>query len=302
MLTARGSRGLALIGRLGIGVTLEQAQAQLDAIADRLARAFPATNLGTLHAPERPRPMTAVIHTRMPPQFRAEIRMASAVMMAAALLVLLTACANVSNLLLTRATTRSREMAIRLALGSSRARLVRQLLVETMLLGAAGAGAGLLVAMWLADALPSFFPPEQARLLAAGVDTRVIAFSLVLAAAASLIFGLAPSLQALRPSAIAARRGTRARVRSAHAFAAASSSCRSRWRSCCSPPQGCSSAACGTRWRPTSGSARDRWCWRRWSCGPACWNSTDARTFTRRSRAFERPRVSSPRRSSPRRR
>lgn len=207
MLTARGSRGLALIGRLAIGVTLEQAQAQLDGIADRLARAFPATNLGTLHAPERPRPMTAVIHTRMPPQFRAEIRMASAVMMAAALLVLLTACANVSNLLLTRATTRSREMAIRLALGSSRARLVRQLLVETMLLGAAGAGAGLLVAMWLSDALPSFFPPEQARLLAAGVDTRVIAFSLALAAAASLIFGLAPSLQALRPSAIGALRG-----------------------------------------------------------------------------------------------
>jgi predicted permease len=207
MLSARGSRGLSLIARLAPDATLEQAQAQLAAIADRLARAYPNTNLGTLHAPDLPRPMMALVHTRMPPQFRAEIRTASAVMMAAALLVLLTACANVSNLLLTRATTRSREMAIRLALGSSRARIVRQLLVETLLLAAAGAAAGLLLAMWLADALPSFFPPEQARLVAAGVDARVIAFSLLLAGAASLIFGLAPALQALRPSAIGALRG-----------------------------------------------------------------------------------------------
>ena len=213
MVTARGNRGLAVTARLAPGATVEGAQAQLAAVADRLARAYPETNLGTLHAPDLPRPMTALIHTRMPPQFRAEIRTASAVMMAAALLVLLTACANVSNLLLTRATTRSREMAIRLALGSSRARIVRQLLVETLLLGLTGAAAGLLIAMWLADALPSFFPPEQARLLAAGVDTRVIVFSLALTGAASLIFGLAPSLQALRSSAIGALRGEAGQAR-----------------------------------------------------------------------------------------
>jgi predicted permease len=213
MLRSRGSRGLAVIGRLGPDASLDQAQTQLAAIADRLARAYPETNLGTLEAPDRPRAITALIHRRMPPRFRGEVGTASAVMMGAALLVLLTACANVSNLLLTRATTRHRELAVRLAVGASRWRVVRQLLVEAVLLGGAGAGAGLLIAMWLADALPSFFPPEQARLLAAAVDARVIAFGLGLTGAASVIFGLAPALQALRPSAAAALRGESAHSR-----------------------------------------------------------------------------------------
>ncbi len=213
MQNVRGNRGLAVTGRLAEGVTLEQAQIQLAGIAERLARDYPESNRGTLEAPDRPRPITALIHQRMPPQFRGEVRTAGGVMMGAALLVLLTACANVSNLLLTRATTRAREMAIRLALGASRPRLVRQLVVEALMLGAAGAGAGLLIAMWLADALPSFFPPEQARMLAAGVDVRVVVFCLGLACGASLIFGLAPALQALRPSAIAALRGETAHSR-----------------------------------------------------------------------------------------
>ena len=213
MQQSRGNRGLAVIGRLAPGASLEQARTQLASIADRLARAYPETNLGTLEAPGRPRPITALIHRRMPPRFRSEIGTAGTVMMGAALLVLLTACANVSNLLLTRATTRHREIAVRLALGASRARVVRQLLVETLLLGAAGAGAGLLIAMWLADALPSFFPPEQARLLAAAVDARVIGFCLGLTGTASLVFGLAPALQALRPSASAALRGESAHSR-----------------------------------------------------------------------------------------
>lgn len=202
----RGSRGLSLIGRLAPGTTLGQARAELSAIADRLARAYPETNLGILGQPDAPRPMTVLRHRRLGPAFRAEVGWIGGVMMAAALLVLLTACANVANLLLSRASGRSRELAVRRALGATGGRLVRQLIVESLLLGAAGAAAGLLVALWTADVLPSFFPPEQARVLDARVDGRVVAFSVALAGLASLLFGLVPALQARRPSVATALR------------------------------------------------------------------------------------------------
>lgn len=202
----RGSRGWSLVGRLAPGASIEEARAELSAIADRLARAYPGTNLGTLGQPDAPRPMTVVPHHRLGPQFRGEVGWIGGVMMAAAFLVLLTACANVANLLLSRASGRSREMAVRLALGATGGRLVRQLVAESLLLGAAGAAAGLLLALWTADALPSFFPPEQAGLLDARVDARVIVFSVALAGVASLLFGLVPAVQVRRPALAAALR------------------------------------------------------------------------------------------------
>lgn len=203
---ARENRSLSIVGRLAPDTTLVQAQAQLDTIAAQLAVSFPETNRGTLAAPGLPRPITVVAHTRMHPSFRAEVGMIAAVLMAAVALVLLVACANVAGLLLSRATARGREFAVRLALGASRGRLLRQTLTESVILGAGGGALGLLVALWTADALPSFFPAEQARLLDAGIDARVIGFTATLAVLSGIVFGIAPAVQGLKRAPASALR------------------------------------------------------------------------------------------------
>src|ERR1051326_4547602 len=158
---ARQNRGLAVLARLGDGATLRDAQEQLSALAARLAHDFPTSNLGTLE----PRPMLVAPATRIGPRFRGQVVSLAAVLMGGVGLVLLLACANVASLLLSRSTTRAREIAVRRALGAGSRRLVRQLLTETAVLSFAAAGVGLLVAAWTTDILPSFFPAEQAQLL-----------------------------------------------------------------------------------------------------------------------------------------
>lgn len=210
---SRDSRFLSIVGRLRPGVTLREAQTQVTAIAARLATAYPETNRGILGHPDQPRPMVVLRQTRLHPAFRErEAGTIATIMMAAVALVLLIACANIASLLLSRATARAREIAIRRALGAGRKRLIVQMLTESMLLGAAGAALGLLFALWTADALPSFFTPEQARLLDASVDGHVLTYTLALAFAASLLFGAAPALVALRPTAAAALRGDAGRI------------------------------------------------------------------------------------------
>ena len=193
---ARGNRGLSVVGRLRPGQSVEAAQAQVTGIAARLAKAFPETNLGTLQAPTEPRPMFALPHSRLPPDFRPAVQTVGAILMTAVALVLLIACANVASLLVARAIARDREMAVRLALGAGRSRVVRLLLTESLLLGLGGGICGLLLALWTSDVLPSFFPAEQANLLDTSVDMRTILFVALLAVSSSLLFGLAPAWRA----------------------------------------------------------------------------------------------------------
>jgi predicted permease len=193
---ARGNRSLAIVARLRQRTSLAEAQTQVSALAGRLALAYPDTNRGTLAAPSDPRPMIVLRHSRLPPDFKPMVAAVGAILMAAVGLVLVIACANVAGLLVARAIARDREMAVRRALGAGRARVIRQLLTESLLLGIGGGVCGLLLALWTADVLPSFFPAEQAQLLDTSVDVRTIAFIAAISIASSLLFGLAPALHA----------------------------------------------------------------------------------------------------------
>lgn len=183
----RGSHFLEVFGRLRDGVTPEQAQADLNVIASRLATQFPATNRGW-----------TVTVGGMRDSAVGEYKPILAIMMAAVGFVLLIACANVANLLLARASGRSREIALRGALGASRVRIVRQLLTESVLLSVAGAGLGVLVATWGLQMIVSVIPADKPFWMVFTIDGRVLAFTMAVAVGTGILFGLAPALQALR--------------------------------------------------------------------------------------------------------
>ncbi|HSE34211.1 MAG TPA: ABC transporter permease, partial [Pyrinomonadaceae bacterium] len=200
--SGRGDRGIEITGRLKPGVSVAQAHAQLTTIAARLAQAYPKTNLGTLERPNDPRPMTVVRESQVDPSVQGGIRFVSLLLFAAVGLVLLIVCANVANLMMVRASGRRREIAIRLALGARRWRLIRQLMTESFLLALIGGSIGLVATQWTARALPTFFPAEDAAGLNLNIDWRVLGFTLGATLLTGFVFGLAPALQATRPNLV----------------------------------------------------------------------------------------------------
>jgi putative ABC transport system permease protein len=182
----RSGRHLRVFGRLRAGTGLARAQAEMSAIAARLERQYPADNLGW---GVRLRPL----HEEMVER----IRPALVLLRLAVGAVLLIACANVASLMLARLAAREREIAVRSALGAGRGRLARQVVVESVVLFAAGGALGLLLAAWGTPALVTLYGGAIPRAEATGVDGRVLAFSLLLTFGAGLLVGLVPAFSQL---------------------------------------------------------------------------------------------------------
>ena len=187
----RGWRWLEAIGRLKPGTRLAQARAELETLGRGLGAAHPDTSRG----------LGAQVYALSDSPWGGTpiLRPVLLVLTAVVAIVLLAACANVANLLLARATARRREIAVRRSMGAGSARIVRQLLTESVLLGLAGGVGGILAAAWAAGLLARFIPPSEFPIaLDFGVDARAAAFSAVLSLAAGILFGLAPALQSTR--------------------------------------------------------------------------------------------------------
>lgn len=183
---------LRAVGRLKDGITVGQARAEMNNIAGQLEEQYPVTNtqMGVGLGPLKE---WVVSDTRLP----------LIIFLVAVAFVLLIACANVANLLLARAATRTREVAIRTALGAPRRRIVKQLLTESLLLATAGGGLGLLLALWCKDLLVKFSPGNIPRLDEARLDARVLGFSIGITLLTTFLFGLVPALQSSKPDLVA---------------------------------------------------------------------------------------------------
>ena len=186
-LAKRGLRTLTVIARLKPGVTPRQAEIGMQAIARRIEETSPDTNAGY-----------SAIVVPLSEQITGDIRPTLWTLMGAVVFILLIACVNVANLLLARASTREKEMAVRTSLGADPARIVRQLLTESVLLALIGGAAGLLLAEWSISILVKLAPSNLPRIGEISLDWRVLAFTLAVSAATGIVFGLAPALESSR--------------------------------------------------------------------------------------------------------
>ena len=191
---------LEMTGRLKAGVSIEQARENVAQLARNFAAAHPAFNRRE-GEPERDRGAVEVVPVgALPRRERLAVAGFMGLLLAVVSLVLLIACANLTSLLLVRAAARRREIAVRLAMGASRARLVRQLLTESVLLCLVSGAAGLLFAFWMIDLLLAFRPAFEVPLeLSVSVDARALGWAFALSFATGVLFGLLPALQASRP-------------------------------------------------------------------------------------------------------
>jgi putative ABC transport system permease protein len=194
MLQARDLRWLSMVGRLRQGSSVAQSAAAIDVVGRRLQNAYPESN----------RDLSAtVLPLGEGPGLRREARPVLRLLGAAVMLVLLIACANVASLLLARAVTRQREVAVRIAIGAGRGQLVSQWLTESILLGVLGSVAALLVAYLAIPVLYGFLVSVGVNL---SLNLRVLAFTIAVGATAGVIFGLAPVAQLMRAEAVTALR------------------------------------------------------------------------------------------------
>jgi putative ABC transport system permease protein len=183
----RGAHYIRVVGRLKAGITPEQGQADLDRIERRLAEQYP-DKVGEYTVRVEP----------LLDMFVGDVRRPLLVLLGAVMFVLLIACANVSNLLLARATTRTGEIAVRSALGAGRRRIVAQLLAESLVLAAAGGLAGLMLTVWAVQALSTLAPQDLPRGVAFSLNPAVLTFAVAVSLLTGIVFGLVPAVVASR--------------------------------------------------------------------------------------------------------
>lgn len=184
----RDYHGLEVVARMKPDVSLQQANAELTSIAQALAKEYPTTNTHTAIG-ARPELESLVGDTRTP----------LLILLAAVGLVLFITCANFANLLLARCTSRAREIALRIAIGATRSRIVRQLVTESLVLSIAGAALGIAAAYLALPGALRLYPSNLPRAQEIGIDLRVLAFTIGIAVMTGIVFGLAPAMDASRP-------------------------------------------------------------------------------------------------------
>ncbi|MGH9828910.1 MAG: FtsX-like permease family protein, partial [Blastocatellia bacterium] len=211
ILQNRNSKWLRVFGRLKDGATAKQANTEVATLGAALVRAYPEANEGAL---------SVFGGFGLDPDERSDFKSFLGILQVAVLLLLLMACCNVANLLLVRASLRQREIAIRLSLGAGRRQVIRQLLVEGLLLSFLGGLLGLLVAPWGSDFVLAFEQPTRGfRHIPVKVDLNVVVFTFGIVVLTGLIFGLAPAFQTRRPDLVTALKsaGLRGGLRRSHA-------------------------------------------------------------------------------------